>query len=97
MGSGLPLTLHWSLQLFSMSEISQLKPDYGVLRQVYWEATSSLVPRKLPWGERQRAGGRARESTEREEEGVRRQKCLYYIGKSFWGRGSLSPRLESSG
>jgi hypothetical protein len=34
---------------------------------------------------------------EREREGGERPKCLDYIGRSFWGRESPVPRLESSG
>jgi hypothetical protein len=42
--------------------------------------------------EKERRGHTCRER--REEE---RQKCLDYIGKSLWGKGSLAPGLESSG
>jgi hypothetical protein len=48
--------------------------------------------------------GEGRESTHKEEEERRREKrrkerphYVDYIGKSLWGRGSLAPKLESSG
>ena len=40
---------------------------------------------------------RERERKKKEGERVGRPKCLDYIGKSLWGKGSPAPGLESSG
>ena len=57
---------------------------------------SSLVPRKetREVAIERETEGRGRE---REKERGERPKCLDYIGKSFWGRESLTHGLERSG
>jgi hypothetical protein len=50
------------------------------------------------WGKREKEGTcRKRERREKREREGERKKCLHYIGKSSWGKGSPAPELESSG
>jgi hypothetical protein len=64
---------------------------------------SSLAPRIEAWGIAMGGGGRGggedRKGLLEEKEKKREQetKRLNYIGKSFWGKGSPEPGLESSG
>lgn len=44
----------------------------------------------------ERAQCAEREEEEREKEGTRRPKCLDYIRKILWGKGSTAPGLECS-
>lgn len=93
MGPRSPLTLHRSPQLASVGEMRQLQTGQSV--QVYWEAASSLVQRKLPWGD----GGKGEEK-ERKRRGRRRKGEETKMSVLYWdrllGEGSLSSRLESS-
>lgn len=48
------------------------------------------------WGKREKEGTcRKRERREKREREGERKKCLHYIGKSSWGKGSPAPELES--
>jgi hypothetical protein len=42
-------------------------------------------------------GGGGRRRVGEGREGGRETKCLYYIGKRLWGKGSSAPGLENSG
>ena len=47
-------------------------------------------------GGRRERGRRESEEGEREKRGRIKTKCLDYLGKSLWGKGSLAPGMESS-
>lgn len=55
--------------------------------------------RKLTWKGREKGEERGEESerVHTQREGEEMPKCLDYIGKGLWVKGSPAPRLESSG
>lgn len=81
------------INYFSSGETSQLKPDQGICKQVYWETASrqvsSLVPSHKVRGRETEGRGEEKEKQvqrERKEKGgAKRTKCLDCTGKSLWG------------
>lgn len=91
--------------------MSQFRPDQSIIKAGLLGSSpqmGSVIPRNEARGvlmekETEGKGKRKRERVymqgERKcrEMGRERPKCLHYIGKSFSGKGSPAPQLESSG
>ena len=85
-----------------MNEYIQDRLDYIKCRFIGKLLSGKLLaPRKeareVTMGIRERAPKQRKKSRRRRERRERKPKCLDYIGKSLWGKGSPAPGLESSG